>query len=175
VGRLFRRKRVDTLIKAASGLPESNWRVDVVGDGEDRAALERLTQEEGIRERVFFHGWQTNPYPFIVRAGISVLCSEFEGFPNVVLEAMILGSPVITSLNTEDAHDMCEKKAALGFLVGDHIALRAQLARLLNDEPLRNRLSIRGETYVQRHVLPEAIKEYETLVLDAIEQQKMGV
>jgi glycosyltransferase involved in cell wall biosynthesis len=175
VGRLFRRKRVDTLIKAASGLPESNWRIDVVGEGEERTVLERLAQEEGIAERVFFHGWQTNPYPFIASAGISVLCSEFEGFPNTVLEAMVLGSPVVTSLNTKDAHDMCEKEAALGFPVGDHLALRAQLACLLNDDPLRNALSCKGETYAQRHVLQWAIKEYEALVLDAIEQQKMGV
>jgi glycosyltransferase involved in cell wall biosynthesis len=169
VGRLFHRKRVDTLLRAGALLDRAlPWRIDVVGKGEDRDSLAQLAHDLRIADRVRFHGWQANPYPFIRRAAVSVLCSEFEGFPNVVLEAMVLGSPVVTSLNTSDAIDMVDKGAALGFPIGDHDKLGAHLALLLADEDLRRDLSARARAYAQRHVLPGAIAEYEAVVADAI-------
>lgn len=176
VTRLIRRKRVDTLLRAAAGLPDQrSWRVDIVGEGEERAALQALAQSLNLAERVIFHGWLQNPYPIVSRAAVSVLCSEFEGFSNSVLEAMALGTPVVTSLCTTDARDMCEQGAALGFPVGDHRSLRAHLLRLLEDEALRAaEFETKAWTYARRHTIPVAIKEYETLILDAIERRRGG-
>ena len=172
VGRLFKRKRVDTLIKAVSGLSHGlGWCVEVVGDGEDRAKLEKMAIDLGVGDRVRFRGWQENPYPHIARATISVLCSEFEGFPNTVLESMALGIPVVTSLNTSDALEMCASGAALGFPIGDHEQLRHHLENLLENQLLREQLKSGAETYVSRHLLPTAIGEYETLVIDAVKNK----
>jgi glycosyltransferase involved in cell wall biosynthesis len=173
--RLDRLKRVDTLLKAAAGLQwELPWRIDVLGDGNQRAELEALSRTLGIADRVFFRGWMNNPYPIMSRATVSVLCSEYEGFSNSVIEAMVLRTPVITSLCTTDARDMCERGAALGFPVGDHLGLRAELMRVLEDETLRARLKTKAWAYVQRHTIHCAIKEYEKLVFDAIERHRSG-
>ena len=80
--RLTRQKRIETLLKAAAGLhSQPDWRIDIVGDGEERAMLEDLGRKLGIAKRIHFHGWLTNPYPIISRADIFVLCSAYEGFP----------------------------------------------------------------------------------------------
>jgi glycosyltransferase involved in cell wall biosynthesis len=172
VTRLYRRKRVDTLLRAASGIGSvPDWQIDIVGDGAERASLEQLTGELGIAERVRFHGWVQNPYPFISRATVCVLCSEFEGFSNSVLEAMALRTPVVTSLCTSDADDMCRQGAALGFQPGDHLALGAQLKRALTSRELRNGLVENGWRYLQPHTVPIAIRDYEALVRDAIRQR----
>jgi glycosyltransferase involved in cell wall biosynthesis len=172
VTRLHRRKRVDTLLAAAAGLPaDRDWRIDVAGDGEQRGELEAMAARLGIGHRVTFHGWQPNPHPLVARAAASVLCSEFEGFSNAVLEAMALGTPVVTSLCTSDAAEMVGCGAALGFPVGDDEALRIQLARLLGDAALRRPLQEAARQYITRHILPAAILEYEQLVHDAIGQR----
>jgi glycosyltransferase involved in cell wall biosynthesis len=171
--RLFREKRVDTLLNAAAGLPPHlPWRIDIVGDGEERAALEMEARSLGIAARVQFHGWVQNPYPLISRASVLVLCSRYEGFSNSVLEAMVLHTPVITSLCTSDACEMCARGAALGFVVGNHLELGAKLELALTSKELRAELSKNGWSFAQRHILPAAILDYEALVRDAIRHRR---
>ncbi len=172
VGRLFRRKRVDTLLRAAALLDKGlDWRIDVVGDGEDRPNLMALADELGIASRVVFHGWLENPFPLIANADMMVLCSEFEGFSNSLLEAMALDVPVITSLNTADAKDMCARGAALGFPVGRYDILRDHIETLLRNGQRRLSLVQTARRYIQRHLLANAIREYESLIMDAFERR----
>jgi|GEM_PF-276059 len=169
VSRLWPRKRVDTLLDAAARLPRDiDWQIDIVGDGGSREALEQRAGRLGLSGRVVFHGWLANPHPLVARASASVLCSEYEGFSNSVLEAMMLGVPVVTSLCTSDAADMVEKGAALGFAIGDDAALAAHLTRLLTDAQQRRQLSQAARIYARVHELPGAVAAYERLVLDAI-------
>jgi glycosyltransferase involved in cell wall biosynthesis len=168
VSRLDALKRIDTLLEAAAGIASSDWRIDLVGDGSERARLAALAERLGIAGRVHFHGWQSNPYPFMARATAVVLCSTLEGFSNTVLEAMALRVPVVTSFCSADAEEMCRRGAALGFPVGDAGALRRQLGRVLADAELRTALAEKAWRYARGHMLPDAIADYETLVQDAI-------
>jgi glycosyltransferase involved in cell wall biosynthesis len=169
VSRLDPLKRIDTLFEAAAGLSGGlECRIDVVGDGPERAKLETLAANLGIAGRVNFHGWQQNPCPFMARATVVALCSVLEGFSNTVLESMALRIPVVTSFCSSDAEEMCRLGAALGFTAGDHAALRSQLERVLTDEALRRQLADNAWRYAQRHTIPRAIAEYEALVHDAI-------
>lgn len=166
--RLVKMKRIDTLIEAAAGLPKSlPWRIDIVGDGPERAALEELAARRALADRTYFHGWQKNPYPTMSRATATVLASEYEGFSNTVLESFALGAPVITSFCSTDAHRLSDKGAALGFPVGDHEALRQHLLHALTDPSLRARLRQNGRLEAERHGAARAIQEYEALVRDA--------
>jgi glycosyltransferase involved in cell wall biosynthesis len=169
VSRLDPLKRIDTLLEAAAGLPpDQAWRIQVLGDGPAHETLSSLAARLGISDRVTFHGWVKNPYPAISHAAVTVLTSAYEGFSNTVLEAMALRTPVITSLCSTDAFDMCQQGAALGFPVGDHIALRAHLKSILSDQTLRQKLTAAAWHYAQSHTIPQAIPEYEALVRDAI-------
>lgn len=78
-------------------------RMIIVGDGYLRESLEKFTNEHGLTDRVFFVGHQTNPYPYIRCADALLLPSEKESFGVVLLEAMILKTPVITTATTGGA------------------------------------------------------------------------
>lgn len=96
VGRLERRqKRYDRLLQAyrASGVSQP---LVVVGDGEIEEAR-ALARSLGVEERVVFLGQQANPYPYIHGARLLVLSSDYEGFGRVIAEALVCGTPVVST------------------------------------------------------------------------------
>lgn len=99
VGRLVGSKRYDDLLEAFARLGgvATGWRVVIVGDGEARSRLEQLAVDRGIREQVTFPGWNEAPWEVLSDSSIFVLCSEHEGFPTVLVEAMASGCAVVSS------------------------------------------------------------------------------
>lgn len=101
VGRLSSEKGQDELIAAIAWLnrdaaSEDRWHLWLVGDGPCRAALQQQVHESGLVGDVVFWGHQPSAAAWIAAADALCLPSHFEGFPNVVLEAMALGTPVIS-------------------------------------------------------------------------------
>jgi glycosyltransferase involved in cell wall biosynthesis len=68
----------------------------ILGEGKERRNLENLSRELLIEDRVILYGYVNNPYKFMRNAEIFVLSSKLEGFPNVLLEAMAVGVPVVS-------------------------------------------------------------------------------
>jgi glycosyltransferase involved in cell wall biosynthesis len=97
VGALVPQKGHDILLHAFARVRQSmpGARLLIVGDGPDRAALEAAARQLGVADAVRFAGYQPNPYAFMRRAAVFALASRFEGFPNVLVEAMICGVPVV--------------------------------------------------------------------------------
>ncbi len=94
-------KRQDILIEAFDRIKD---KVDVdlvfVGSGEFESTFKSMVKEKGISDRVHFLGWQKNPYPFIRKAKVLVLCSQYEGFGGVLVESIVCGTiPVSTDCN----------------------------------------------------------------------------
>ena len=92
VGRLdFVQKRVYRVIDTWNYLEERypDWKLTIVGDGDDRENLENHVRSLGLKH-VFFEGFQ-NPIPYYKRASILLLTSDFEGFPLVLAECMSFG------------------------------------------------------------------------------------
>ena len=103
VGRISEEKGHRDLIEAL-GLLESTWpddrdplRLWMIGDGPLRSELTSLADRILRRHQVEFLGRQSNPIPWMAVADALVLPSHFEGMPNVVLEAMTIGTPVIAT------------------------------------------------------------------------------
>jgi glycosyltransferase involved in cell wall biosynthesis len=96
VSRLSREKGIDILVRAAAEMT-TPARVVVVGDGVERASLQRLVSDLGLRDRVVFAGAMPHAeVPVWIAAGdVSALPSRMEGHPNAVLEAMACGRPVV--------------------------------------------------------------------------------
>jgi len=94
-GRLSHQKGVDLLIEALALCGSSRFRLTILGEGPLLGDLVQLAQDKGVAPQVRFVGFQKNPYPFFARADAFVLSSRFEGFPNVILEALACGTPVI--------------------------------------------------------------------------------
>src|SRR5205085_10417384 len=69
----------------------------IVGTGPDDAALRQQAVTLGIADKVTFRGFVQNPYPLMRAADLYVLSSRYEGFPNVALEALACGTPVVAA------------------------------------------------------------------------------
>lgn len=99
VGRLSREKGFDLLIWAFSGLAQEfvDWRLVIIGDGPERSSLLCLGEQLGLGERIELRAPERNIESWMASAGLVVQPSRFEGFPNVVLEAMGMGAAVISA------------------------------------------------------------------------------
>lgn len=71
--------------------------LNLVGDGELRQEIEAYAEELGIREKIIFHGSQSDVHPYLHDADIFLLPSQFEGMPMTIIEAMGTGLPVVAS------------------------------------------------------------------------------
>ena len=145
VGRLREFKGVRILLSAFASMArraEQAVELHLVGDGPDRATLERLSSRLGITERVRFHGWvaYARITDFYHRADCLVLPSFVEGMPNVVLEAMACGLPVVGT-DVAGTRELI-RDGEEGRLVPrrNAEALGAALLQLVSDTKLRRRM-----------------------------------
>ena len=97
VGSLIKRKRIDLLLDAVALLKEMERRVYclIVGAGPEMERLNREAARLGIDDRVFFTGFSTDAVSYINSMDLFILTSEKEGLPRVILEAMLMGKPVV--------------------------------------------------------------------------------
>ena len=99
IGSLFPNKRVDLFLRAIALARKSDARLQglVVGDGPERSQLEALAQSLELSTHVRFLGYRTDVPELLGQAAMLVMCSETEGCPNVILEALAAGVPVIST------------------------------------------------------------------------------
>ncbi len=153
VGRLSPEKGFDRLIPivgrlVASGLDARLW---IVGEGSERARLEGLIHEWGLASKVTLTGWQPNPMPWVAAADWFVCSSRTEGYSTAVIEALIAGVPVATTLVAGMSELLGDSHWGL-VVPNDDDALHDALRRLITDPgPLsalyRSRAAIRARDF----------------------------
>ncbi len=95
VGRLQLVKNHKLMIEAIAGV--ENVRLYIFGEGELREDLQTQIDALGITKKVFLMGFESNPFQYLKAADIFIFSSNHEGFPNVIMEAMACGLPIITT------------------------------------------------------------------------------
>lgn len=98
VGRLTEQKGFDVLLRAFALVRASvSCRLVILGEGEERGALEELSRSLGVEQDVALPGFVANPFPFMAHCGVFVLSSRWEGLPNVLIQAMALGARAVAT------------------------------------------------------------------------------
>jgi glycosyltransferase involved in cell wall biosynthesis len=98
VGRLSRQKDFATLIHAFARVHRGRaCRLVILGEGEERPALERLSAELGASHAVSLPGFVANPFAFMARAAVFVSSSSWEGLPGALIQALACGTPAIAT------------------------------------------------------------------------------
>jgi GalNAc-alpha-(1->4)-GalNAc-alpha-(1->3)-diNAcBac-PP-undecaprenol alpha-1,4-N-acetyl-D-galactosaminyltransferase len=147
IGRHAEQKDHETLLRAFAVLRERcDARLVMLGQGPLRDRLVALATELGIASSVIFAGWQTNPFAWLARADLFVLSSRYEGFGNVLVEAMACGLPVI-STDCPSGPSEILRGGEFGMLVpvGDVPALASAMESMLNEDTVRERFRRKSE------------------------------
>ena len=111
IGRLAIQKRYDLMLKAFSQAfrAEDSVGLFILGKGPLLSDLQELSLKLKINKKVNFLGQVPNPYPYIKWANSLCSSSDYEGFPNTIIEASVLGTPVITTESTPYLVDFVRK------------------------------------------------------------------
>lgn len=136
VGTLKAVKDFTTLLSAFSLIPSNlNARLLILGEGECRAALEFQAQQLGIEDKVFMPGFVKDPMPYYQQADLFVMTSTAEGFGNVVVEALAVGLPVVsTDCPSGPREILVDGKYGKLVPVGDSKALALAMVESLTTE-----------------------------------------
>lgn len=143
VGRYCYQKALDRLIDAWSIVCQSvsDWKLYLVGDGEDRVSLQQQIEKLGLSDKVILGRAETDMPSVYTDASILALSSRYEGLPMVLLEAQAAGLPIVSFECKCGPRDVLTDGED-GFLVkeGDVETLAAKIRELIIDEDLRRRM-----------------------------------
>lgn len=171
VGRLVEAKGFDSLISAFEKLKDKypKWDLVILGDGPSRRSLEKQIQEADLINRVFLPGRVGNIGDWYEKADIFVLSSHYEGFPNVLAEAMAYGLPAVSFDCNSGPRDII-RQGVDGLLVepGNLFGLVLALERLMADDTLRYQYSLRAKEVRERFSFVTIVSKWENLFEDVL-------
>lgn len=160
--RMVPEKRHDVLIKAfeivEKIIPEA--RLMILGDGPLREQIEKMVSQS-LKDKIAFMGFQSNPYYYMYHANVFTLTSDYEGFPNVVIEALACGLPVVTTDCKTGPREIIENGKD-GYVVerGDYSAVAYALIEILSNRERRVIFSRNAIEKAKHYNVEKIAKDY---------------
>jgi GalNAc-alpha-(1->4)-GalNAc-alpha-(1->3)-diNAcBac-PP-undecaprenol alpha-1,4-N-acetyl-D-galactosaminyltransferase len=174
MGRLTYQKGFDILLPAFHQIINKypNWQLIILGEGQLRSELEHLKDDLGLSHQVILPGVIKNPFPLLKKSHIFVLSSRFEGFGNVLIEAMACGLPVISTDCPSGPREII-RDGIDGILVPneDISALASAMDRLMCDEKERQRLAAHAPEGVTRFSLEKIVEMWEVVFTEVLQKK----
>lgn len=163
VGRISKDKNLELMIDVASNIQGKRLACDfwIVGDGEHRPELEEYIRKSGV-DNVILWGAKPNPYPFFRCADVFLNTSTVEAFSSVVVEAMMLGKPVLVTKFTGASEIVGEHGEYGALLDYDSEQIANEIEKLITDDlyySARKQQSLRGSVRFSKSRLFAQIKE----------------
>lgn len=167
-GRLTYQKGFDLLLQEYANIPDvCTYHLTIVGTGlkEDRKDQEELLKslilDLGIQEYVSFIGHQSNIYPILKQADFFISSSRFEGFPNVVLEALYCGVPVLANDYGQDIRDLL-KITNYGYIFD--FSKKGDFLDCMNRAIIRNWEQVKLKPAMKNYFVDIIVKEYSKIL-----------
>ena len=175
IGQLIKRKGLDVLLQALAGSREENWRLAIVGEGDERGALEAQALALGIGDRVRFFGFREDRMAFLKGFDAFVLPSRLEGVPRCLMESMAAGVATIAS-DIPGCRDLITHGESGLLFEQDRVPeLRVVLLQLAHDEDLRRSLGAAGKRAVEENWSAEIMaKRYSALYAQLVGSKTLG-
>ncbi len=165
-GRLTRQKDFPTLLKAFQLVytQRPDTRLVILGEGEDRNELEKLAEELEIQNAIDLPGFAKNPFAMIAKADAFILSSRWEGFGNVIVEALACGTPVIsTDCPSGPAEILGNGKYGILVPVGDAQLLAQTMLKEVSTPTPRNMLQDRAKDFSIQKIVPEYLETFHSI------------
>lgn len=168
VGRLDYQKSFDRLIEAWALVQQtdkySDWCLDIFGQGEWRDMLQQMIDERGLQDRVTLNKPTKDIAKEYAGSSMLVMSSHYEGFPMVMIEAMVCGLPVVTFDYKCGPRDIIDHEAN-GLLVkdGDIEGFANALMRLMDDDELRQKMGETARLVVDRYSEEKVMSKWQEL------------
>lgn len=157
VGSLSHQKGFDMLIHALKSVDMQDWKCLIIGEGKEREKLTQLIQSNHLEDKIELIGQKKNIFEYFKKASIFVLSSRYEGFPNVLNEAMAHGcTSVAFNCKTGPSDMIIDGQNGLIVKSEDIEELSAKITKAIKNKALRE------------HIFPEAIKNKEKNDLEKV-------
>lgn len=175
MGRLDRQKGFDLLLEAFAGVDREfpSWTLQIWGQGDEYERLADMAKALGVEEKVTFKGYTREPAAALAACEIFALSSRYEGFPNVLLEAMVQGRAVVAADCDSGPSDIV-RDGENGVLVpaNDAEALRRGLRVLMRDADLRARLGMAARGVREEYAPGKVMGMWDRLIARAVNHKK---
>lgn len=176
VARLEPQKAHEVTLHALAKLIQSGHRshLVIVGDGAERDRLEVLTDSLGLERHVTFLGYRTDVSSLLTASDAFVLASRWEGLPNVIMEALVAGRPVVAT----DVGGVTELviDGVTGFVVPpeDAVALASAMQKVMTlSDDERWRLAAAGRAHVKDNFsLPKVMEKWDALFTEVLASKR---
>lgn len=168
VGRLTEQKGHEIFFRALSKLQTKKWTLSIIGEGMLRGKLSCLSKELGISQNILWIG-TTNEIPAHMRMiDFLVLPSLWEGFPNVIMEAMVSSKPVIATDVGENSVMVIDNTTGLLVLPNDINRLKKAVEFYLNNPEMRQKHGVNARELVKKKFLNTMMINQTKSVYDAL-------